>query len=241
MTRIVRDIVIIDEDKCDGCGACVPACAEGALQVVDGKARLVSELYCDGLGACLGECPRGAIRVEKREAREFDEEAARKHVESSAGPKECPVVDTTRSRPAAASAGVARPAGGTGAQEEGWKGLPNWPIQLGLVSPSSSFLHGADLLLAADCTGYSYDGFRDLTAGRVVLVACPKLDDTHAHLSKLTAILSQSTVRSITVLRMEVPCCSGLVRLASEAVRQSGRDIPIDVLVVGIGGQLMDT
>ena len=239
MTRIVRDIVIIDEDKCDGCGACVPACAEGALRIIDGKARLVSELYCDGLGACLGECPRGAIRVEKREASEFDEEAARKHVEHSAGPKECPDVDVNRSCPAV-SAEAARPAGGAGTREEGRKGLPNWPIQLGLVSPSSSFLHGADLLLAADCTGYSYDGFRDLTAGRVVLVACPKLDDTHAHLSKLTAILSQSTVNSITVLRMEVPCCSGLVRLASEAVRQSGRDVPIDVLVVGIDGQLMD-
>jgi len=238
MSRTVRDIVIIDEDKCDGCGACVPACAEGALQIVDGKARLVSELYCDGLGACLGECPRGAIRVEKREAREFDEEAARKHVERSAGPKECPVVDMNRSRPADAIAEVARPAGCAGTQGEGRKGLTNWPIQLGLISPSASFLQGAHLLIAADCTGYALGGLRDHAAERVVVIACPKLDDAQAHVDRLAGVLSESDVRSITVLRMEVPCCSGLVRIVLEALRQSGKDIPVEVVVVGIDGQV---
>lgn len=240
MDKVLRDIVVIDEDKCDGCGACVPSCAEGALRIIDGKARLVGEVYCDGLGACLGECPRGAIRVEKREAREFDEEAAREHVKTLSETRGHRIAEPARSCPSTARAeSCARPAA-TGAKQEGRTGLQNWPIQLGLVSPTAAFLQDAHLLLAADCTGYSYDGFRDLAAGRVVLVACPKLDDAHAHLSRLTAILSQSSVKRITVLRMEVPCCSGLVRIVSEAVRQSGRDIPVDVVVVGINGQLMD-
>lgn len=241
MSKTVRDIVVIDVEKCDGCGACVPSCAEGALQIIDGKARLVGEVYCDGLGACLGECPRGAIRVEKREARQFDEEAAREHVKTLAETRERPVVDAARSCPSTATAGSWPSPVSTGANHQGRTGLQNWPIQLGLVSPSAAFLQDAHLLLAADCTGYSYDGFRDLAAGRAVLVACPKLDDAHAHLSRLAAILSQSSVRRISVLRMEVPCCSGLVRIVSEAVRQSGRDIPVDVVVVGINGQLMDT
>ena len=241
MSRVLRDIVVIDEDKCDGCGACVPSCAEGALQIIDGKARLVGEVYCDGLGACLGECPRGAIRVEKREARQFDEEAAREHVKTLSGSREHRAAEAAR--PCPSSAPLEACACPTSAEVEsaGRTGLQNWPIQLGLVSPSAAFLQDAHLLMAADCTGYSYGGFRDLAAGRAVLVACPKLDDAQAHLAKLTAILTQSSVKRITVLRMEVPCCSGLVRLVSEAVRRSGRDIPVDVAVVGINGQLMDS
>ena len=238
MSRTVRDIVIIDEDKCDGCGACVPACAEGALQIVDGKARLVSELYCDGLGACLGECPRGAIRVEKREAREFDEEAARKHVERAGGPQECPTMETPGRGAPATMAEAAIQSDSTGAKQEGRTGLPNWPIQLGLLAPSAPFLHGAHLLIAADCTGYALGGLRDHAAGRVVVIACPKLDDAQAHVDRLAAIFSESDVQSITVLRMEVPCCSGLVRIVLEALRQSGKGIPVEVAVVGIDGQI---
>lgn len=229
MSRTLRDVIVIDEDKCDGCGACVPACAEGALRIIEGKARLVNEVYCDGFGACLGTCPTGALRVERREAGEFDEDAAREHVDRSEVAGTCPSGETYPSCPATATAG-------TGAGQQRRSGLQNWPIQLGLVSPTAAFLQDADLLLAADCTGYAYEGFRDLASGRVVLVACPKLDDKASRLSKLTAILSQSSVTRITVLRMDVPCCAGLVRLAFEAVRQSGKDIPVDVVVAELDG-----
>ncbi len=239
MSSVVRDIVIIDEDKCDGCGACVPSCAEGALRIVDGKARLVSEVYCDGLGACLGHCPRGAIRVEKRQAQAFDEEAARAHVTSTSGEVGCPAMGTAAQCPSVAARGPVLSTPDTGARSPETTGLPNWPIQLGLVSPSAPFLRDADLLLAADCTGYAYGGFRRLGGGRPVLVACPKLDDAEAHIAKLAAILSTSSVKSITILRMEVPCCSGLVRIAAEAVARSGKNIPVDVIVVSMDGELM--
>lgn len=232
MSRLVRDIVVIDEEKCDGCGVCVPACAEGALQIIDGKARLVSEVYCDGLGSCLGECPQGAISVERREADDFDEEAARRHVESHGGHQaESPVAELRG--PAFAVETNSR---ASRTMERHKTGLPNWPIQLGLVAPAAGFLKGADVVLAADCTGYSYAGFRDFVADRPVLIACPKLDDSASHLSKLTAILSQASVRSITVLRMEVPCCSGLLRLVMQAAHESDTDMPVHVLVVGMDG-----
>mgnify|MGYP001150403200 FL=1 len=236
---MIREVVRIDEAKCDGCGACVPACAEGALRIVDGKARLVSEVYCDGLGACLGQCPRGAITIEEREAGEFDEEAARRHVEQSSGPHRpaaqpsscCPVVETA-------------PAGHRVSQPEAVvrRAPPqsNFPIQLGLVGPAAPFLQNADIMLVADCAGYVFSGLRPLIRGRVLLIACPKLDDIDSHLEKLTAILKQSSVRSITVVRTEVPCCGGLVRLATTALARSGRDIPLDVVVVGIDGTLKE-
>ena len=239
LSKPMRDIVVIDEEKCDGCGACVPACAEGALQIVDGKVKLVSEVYCDGLAACLGECPREAIRIEKREAEQFDEQAAKAHVTGSTPGAECPAVSgRTRSCPGVAMAQGAVPPVGTESVQVAGMGLQNWPIQLGLLVPSAPFLKGAHLLIAADCTGYARGGLGDLAAGRVVIIACPKLDDAQAHIERLAAILSQADVRSITVLRMEVPCCSGLVRIVVEALRQSGKDIPVEVAVVGIDGRI---
>jgi len=235
---MVRNIIVIDEDKCDGCGACVPACTEGALQIIDGKARVVNEVYCDGFGACLGKCPRGALRIEEREAGEFDEEAAREYVDRSGVSKTLLASETFPGCPSAAAVGSSARSVGTGGRQESRTGLRNWPIQLGLVSPSAAFLQEADLLLAADCAGYAYEGFRDLASGRVVLVACPKLDDKPSRLSRLTAILSQSSVRRVTVVRMDVPCCAGLVRLASEAVGQSGKDVPVDVVVAELDGSL---
>ncbi len=237
MSKIRRKIITIDEDKCDGCGLCVPACAEGALQIIDGKAMLVSEVYCDGLGACLGECPQGAISIEEREATEFDEEAARRHVEQQAARERvagqatrCPSLAFEAAGPSAGCPGtVVR----TGAM------LSNWPIQLGLVPPAAPFLQDADLLLAADCTAYAYGGFHELTRGRVLLVACPKLDDVEAHVQKLTAMLRESTANRITVVRMEVPCCSALVRVVEEAIKRSGREIPVDVMVVGVQGEIV--
>lgn len=237
MSIVRRKIISIDEDKCDGCGVCVPACAEGALQIVDGKAKLVSEVYCDGLGACLGDCPRGAISIEEREAPEFDEEAARRHVGQQAASVRDEVAPACPSMAFSAEGPSRWP--GTVAYEGPM--LSNWPIQLGLVPPSAPFLQDGDLVIAADCTAYSYGGFHSIVDGRVLLIACPKLDNAEAHLEKLSEILRQSAVRHITVLRMEVPCCSALVRIVEEAVKHSGRAVPVDVVVIGVKGDVLSS
>ncbi|TET12971.1 MAG: 4Fe-4S ferredoxin [Dehalococcoidia bacterium] len=255
-TKVLRKIVKIDEEKCDGCGVCVPACAEGALQIVDGKAKLVSEIYCDGLGACLGECPQGAITIEEREANEFDEEAVEHHLHQQERIEEelpcgCPSATVTQFEKekvpfGCPSARVTRfdTVEGTGvapvdaASQRSM--LSHWPVQLTLVPPRAPFLQGADLVLAADCVPFAYAGFhRDFLRDHALLVACPKLDDFQAHLSKLTEILRQSQVKSLTVVHMEVPCCSGLVHMAREAIRASGKEVPFREVTIGIRGDLM--
>jgi len=238
MTKIRRKVIKIDEEKCDGCGVCVPACVEGALQIIDGKAKLVSETYCDGLGACLGECPQGAITIEEREAEDFDEEAAKNHLELKRHaevklPCVCPSTTVTQfEKPEA-----------TGVTLESevchQSMLGHWPVQLTLVPPTASFLQGADLLLVADCVPFAYAGLHDdFLKDHAVLVACPKLDDFQAHQVKLTEILRQSQVNSIIVLHMEVPCCSGLVHMAKQAIYLSGKDIPLEDVTIGIRGEL---
>jgi len=234
-TKVLRKVVRINEEKCSGCGVCIPACAEGALQIVDGKATLVSDKYCDGLGACLGECPEGAITIEEREADGFDETAVRHHVEQHSHAEEtlpcgCPSASETR----LARRPVETDSTGTIYQESM---LGNWPVQLTLVTPGAAFLQGADVVLAADCVPFAYPGFhRDFLKDHALLVACPKLDDFEAHLAKLTEILRRSKVQSITVVRMEVPCCSGLTHMAEEAIRLSGKKIPLSEFVIGIQG-----
>ena len=223
--KVLRKVVRIDEEKCTGCGICIPACAEGALRIVDGKARLVSDKYCDGLGACLGECPEGAITVEEREAEDFDEIAVKHHLGQHSHAKEtlpcgCPSTSVMRLDRRDTETGCP----GTSPQESM---LGNWPVQLTLVPPGAPFLQGADVVLAADCVPCAYPEFhRDFLKDHALLVACPKLDDFEAHLSKLTEVLRRSAVKSVSVLRMEVPCCSGLTHMAQEAVRGSGRKIP---------------
>jgi NAD-dependent dihydropyrimidine dehydrogenase PreA subunit len=228
MTTAKRKIVKIDEEKCDGCGACVPACAEGALQIIDGKARLVSEKYCDGLGACLGECPQGAITIEEREVEEFDEKATKERL-----PCGCPSTMTTqfeRHKSADIDLEHVPPRQSM---------LSHWPVQLALVPPDAPFLQEADLVLAADCVPFAYAGFhQDFLTGHALLVACPKLDDFQAHLKKLTEVLRHSPVKSLTVVHMEVPCCSGLVHMAQQAIRLSGKDIPFKEVIIGIKGDL---
>jgi len=237
MTTTSRKIVRIDEEKCNGCGACVPACAEGALQIIDGKAKLISEEYCDGLGACLGECPQGAITIEERAAEEFDEEAVKHHQEEPHTEEElpcgCSSATVTRFERLGAT-GVA-----PGAETPQPSLLGHWPVQLTLVPPTAPFLQGTDLVLAADCVPFAYAGFhQDFLRNRSLLVACPKLDDFQAHLRKLTDILRQSQVKSLTVVHMEVPCCSGLVHMAKQAVQLSGKNIPCKEVTVGIKGEL---
>ena len=236
ITKMKRKIIKIDEEKCDGCGACVPACAEGALQIVGSKAKLLSEQYCDGLGACLGECPQGAITIEEREAWEFDEEAVRHHMEGKQHAAEtlpcgCPSATVTQfDTPEAATVA---PEDATPHQSM----LGHWPIQLTLVPPSAPFLQGADVVLAADCVPFTYAGFhQDFLRGHALLVACPKLDDFQAHQIKLTDILSHSQVKSLTVVHMEVHCCSGLAHMAKQAIQSSGKDIPFKEVTIGIKG-----
>jgi Pyruvate/2-oxoacid:ferredoxin oxidoreductase delta subunit len=234
-TKLLRKIVKIDEEKCNGCGVCVPACVEGAIQIIDGKARLVSERYCDGLGACLGECPQGAITIEEREAEEFDESAVEHHLHSEnhtqvtdALPCGCPSVTVSQFERQTTS----------GNFEVGIESrLGHWPVQLTLVPPSVPFLKGADLLLAADCVPFAYAGFhQDFLADHALVVACPKLDDFEAHLNKLTQILRQSEPRSLTVVHMEVPCCFGLVHMAKQAISASGKNIPFKEITIGVKG-----
>src|SRR4030042_6682497 len=207
--RITRKIVKIDEEKCNGCGACETKCAEGALKIIDGKARLVSEVYCDGLGACLGECPVGAIIIEERPAEEFDAEAVERHLNDTEHDEEklacgCPGAQVREL--AEQMQAISETAG------EQPSTLRNWPVQLTLVPPKAPFLKGADVLLAAHCAAFAYGGFhRDFIKDHALLIACPKLDDVEAHLEKLTQIVAQSGLRSLTVARMEVPCCGGLV------------------------------
>jgi len=238
-TRILRKIVKIDEDKCNGCGACIISCAEGALQIIDGKARLISEKYCDGLGACLGKCPQDAISVVDGEAAEFDEEATRLHLQEKKSaaqveeksPCSCPSAIVQHLEPKGAGE-----AGGTAHQPSR---LSHWPVQLTLVPPHAPFLQGADVLLAADCVPCAYADFhRDFLEDHALLVACPKLDDFSAHLRKLTEILRNSDIKTITVVHMEVPCCSGLVHMAKQAIRESGKDIPLKEITIGVQGEV---
>lgn len=234
-----RDIILIDDAKCDGCGQCVTACAEGALAVIDGKARLVSEVYCDGLGACLGHCPQGAITVVKRDAPAFDQVAVDRHLAqhrpaiSIAAPGHahghaCPGAQARAIRPAATPAPATAPAASS---------LGHWPIQLALLNPGAPYLLGADLLLTAQCVPPVVPDFdRRWLAGRVLALACPKLDDLNRHVGKLTAILTQSPPASLTVLRMSVPCCGGLAWAAQQAVEASGWSGRLAVVTIPVPG-----
>jgi Fe-S-cluster-containing hydrogenase component 2 len=236
---MIRNIVRIDEDKCNGCGLCVPACAEGAIQIVDGKARLVADNLCDGLGACLGDCPRDAITIEQRDTDAFDEEEVKKvqatqaagiAAKSAHGHGGCP-----SSRLMKLDSKEAKPA------EEGasrQSRLGNWPVQLNLVPPTAPFLAEADLLLAADCAPFAYADFhRDFLNDRTLVIGCPKLDDGQAYLDKLTRMLQENDIKSLTVVRMEVPCCSGLVTIAQQALAASGKQIPFETVTIGIKGE----
>jgi len=235
VTKTMRKIVKIDEDKCTGCGDCIISCAEGALEIIDGKAKLISEKYCDGLGNCL-DCPQGAISIEEREAEDFDEEAVEQHLnvkdEEEKLPCGCPSSTVTQFEKTAKSAPV--PEVTSEARESR---LGHWPVQLTLVPPTAPFLKDADVVLAADCTPFAYGGFHeDFLGDNALLVACPKLDDFQAHQEKLTEVLKQSGLKSLTVVRMEVPCCAGLVAMAKQAILASGNVVPFREIVIGVKG-----
>lgn len=239
VTRTTRKIVKIDEEKCNGCGNCIIACAEGALEIIDGKAKLVSEKYCDGLGNCL-DCPQGAISIEERAAEEFDEMAVEKHLKEKEGEETLACgcssdTVTTFDKSEERAAAVPR-----APHEAVPSRLGHWPVQLTLVPPDALFLQGADLVLAADCVPFSYAAFHDDFLGdNALLVACPKLDDFKAHQEKLNEVLRKSDIKSLTAVHMEVPCCSGLVHMAKQAILASGKDIPLADITVGVHGELI--
>lgn len=234
-----RNVITIDEDRCDGCGQCVNACAEGAIKVIDGKARLVSETYCDGLGACLGECPQDAITLEEREAAEFDEEAVRQRLGGEpATPPSCPG-SAARTIERCEILGMK---GEPGATADIPSRLGNWPVQLQLVPARAPYFENADLVIAADCAPFAFADFhRRFLEGKVLLIGCPKLDSAEFYRKKFAQIFIQNEIRSIEVAYMEVPCCFGLVHLVHEALKESGKQIPLTLTKVGISGDILET
>jgi len=236
----VRKIVKIDESKCDGCGQCIISCAEGALTIIDGKARMVKDSYCDGLGACLGTCPQDAITIEEREAEPFDEEAVNRHLaEANAQPPVLPVLEC------GCPGSAVRQLECAPASEPAATGCPSrlghWPVQLALVPPDAPFLKNADLLLAADCVPFAMADFHArFLHGRSVVVGCPKLDDPQKHVERLANILERSSVRSLTILHMEVPCCTGLCGIAKRAMATAGRVVSVREVTVGVDGRCVE-
>jgi len=236
-----RPVVMIDEGRCNGCGQCATACTEGAIEIVNGKARLVSESYCDGLGACLGECPQGAIAIEEREAKAFDAEAVEEHLARRRG-------QVAEQALACGCPGTASQALGGAAYEAEESGQPapsrlgNWPVQLMLVPSDAPYLQGARLVISADCVPVALADFhRRFLGGRALLLGCPKLDDAGYYREKLAAILGPNDVESVEVVYMEVPCCFGLVRLVQQAIADSGKTIPLTLAKIGIRGEVRET
>ncbi|MCX6985048.1 MAG: 4Fe-4S binding protein [Lentisphaerae bacterium] len=248
-----RKIVNIDEGKCNGCGLCVSACAEGAIQIVNGKARLVSDIYCDGLGACLGECPQGAITIEEREAPSFDEKATHKHLENIAEKLKkgkqphpgCPgmAVMSFNNKSKSSSTASQKTERSRHRQDSCVplkSELSQWPVQMHLAPPVAPYWDNADLLICADCVPFAFPNFHsELLKGKKLLIACPKLDDTDPYLEKLTTLFKENNIKSITVARMEVPCCGGIVMVARKALQDSGREIPFSTVIVSIRGEIL--
>lgn len=239
--KVMRKIINIDEEKCNGCGQCVEACHEGAIQMIDGKAKLVRDDYCDGLGDCIGECPQDAITFEERMAEPFDEEAveqqmAEEEIQDDDNTLECGCPGTAvqelegedhESTEASASIGPSQ--------------LRNWPVQIHLVPPSAEYLEGADLLIAADCTAFAIPDFHErYLRGRVALVGCPKLDDIERYRQKLADIFANNDIRSLEVLRMQVPCCGGLPEVVRQALEDAGAAIPAGATTISSQGEKLD-
>ncbi|MCK4547198.1 MAG: 4Fe-4S binding protein [Candidatus Eisenbacteria sp.] len=263
---MLRKIIRIDEEKCTGCGDCIPNCPEGALQVIDGKARLVSDLFCDGLGACIGHCPEDAITIEEREAEEYDEDRVMENIVKAGANTikahldhlkehgetdflneairylkahgiESPYEEVAPARQPDPSIGCSSCPGAAPRRQSR---LGQWPVQIMLVPPAAAYFKDADLLLAADCVPFAYPEFHeDFLSGKIVLVGCPKLDDAQFYVEKITEILKQNDFRSLTVVHMEVPCCTGTVRIAQAALGASGKEIPAKAVQIGIKGDIL--
>jgi len=265
-----RKIIRVDEEKCDGCGLCVSGCPEGALQIIEGKARLVGDIYCDGLGACIGNCPQGAISVVEREAEKYDE---REVMENIVRQGRGTIIAHLRHLYNHAETGYLKEAldflkeRGIEVREEEYileemdalpvfdtvtgtdgvtvtpsRGLSNWPVQLHLISPFSPHFKGADILLAADCTAYAFPGFHEKFLGdKRLVIACPKLDSgIDRYVEKLASLGNDAGIKSMTILIMEVPCCRGLVGLVERALRMINGEVPVEVVIISTRGQILD-
>ena len=246
---IRRKIVKIDEDKCNGCGICVPSCAEGAIRIIGGKARLVSETYCDGLGACLGECPTDAITIEEREAEQFDQASVEQHLAGLELEKEGePALHGNGFQGCPGS--LSRMLAGRDSADDNQDDLEpmtvksrlgNWPVQLKLAPLSAPYFNNAKLLISADCVPFARADFhREFLAGKTALIGCPKLDNSTLYRQKLAEIFMRNRISSIDVLIMEVPCCFGLAGVVEAAVKDSGKEIPVTYTTVGISGEVLD-
>ncbi|NLI93177.1 MAG: 4Fe-4S binding protein [Peptococcaceae bacterium] len=251
---MIRKIVEIDQEKCNGCGLCIDACHEGALQLVNGKAVLLSDEYCDGLGDCLPECPTDAIRITEREAVDYNEELVKSKQQAK---KETAMKQERRTVPESPRAHAGCSCPGTRSavikpdtqvaktaerdMTERPSELRQWPIQLNLINPQASYLQGADLLIAADCTAYAYASFHErFMKDRITLIGCPKLDDNDYYTEKIAEILQRNHPRSIKVVRMDVPCCGGIVRAVKEAMLKSGIIVPYSEVTVNSQGQIIN-
>ncbi len=233
-----RKVVRIDGEKCNGCGLCIPNCAEGALQIVDGKAKLMSDKFCDGLGACLGHCPQDAITIVERDAEDFDEKAVEVHLHKKQETQSQPVLTGCPSS-RAIDFSVPEPKREGSSATRSVAMLSQWPVQLKLVPINAPYFQNADLLVVADCVPFAYSNFhQDFLKGKRVVAGCPKLDDIQYYKEKLTEIFKTNSIKSITVPYMEVPCCFGLVKATEDAIAASGKKIPFKKVKIGIRGEI---
>lgn len=251
----VRKIIKIDEEKCNGCGLCVPNCAEGALQIINGKAKVVKDSFCDGLGACLGHCPQDALEIIERDADDFDEEEAMKHVKNQKneehhghhghhehhghmhGQGGCPGSRMRMLGKDEGNEGKKTSVSTDDVEIKIKSQLRQWPVQLSLVPVNAPWFDNADVLVTADCVPFAHPNYHlELLKGKVVLIGCPKLDDVDFYKDKLTQIFESNDIKSVTVAHMEVPCCSGIVRAVDLALKSAGRQIPVTKVRVGING-----
>lgn len=248
-----RKIIKIDEELCDGCGLCVPDCAEGSLEIIDGKAKLVADKLCDGLGACLGSCPTGALKIIEREADDFDEEAVENYLADKAKKEAQPAMDCgcpsthikTFAAPspcASANKPVLQQRGGTpGAGSATDSLLSHWPIQIRLIPPHAPFLKGADVLVAADCTAVSTADFQQkYLGGKVVMMGCPKFDDAQSYIDRFAEIIDTCELNSITILIMEVPCCSAMNAIIKKALEKASKTVPVEQITISTRGQELE-
>ncbi len=239
--KTFRKIIEIDEKLCDGCGLCMAGCAEGALEIADGKAKVISDNLCDGLGACIGECPAGALRIVEKNAEEFDEQAVKKHLvqtgDDPALPCGCPSTQIENFK-------TGRPCAGEAASlfsnNAGKSALMHWPVKIRLVPADAPFLKGADLLVMADCVPVACPSVhKGILNEKAVMIGCPKFDDAKEHAEKFADIFSQADISSVTCAAMEVPCCSALPGIIKEGMEKSGKNIPIKEIIVGKRGEIL--
>lgn len=248
--KINRKIIKIDEELCTGCGNCVVACAEGALEIIDGKAKVINEIFCDGLGACMGDCAEGALEIIEREALEFDEEAVEEHLEAMKHREEIEVeqvkqIVAEHSHQCNCPSAQTMVFDETETQTEVTGKVPSalrqWPVQMHLINPRAPYYQGADVLLSADCVGFSYGDFhRDFLKHKSIAIACPKLDQgREIYINKIKSLIDDAKINTLTVAIMDVPCCSGLLALAQEGAKQATRKVPIKYTVVSVQGEIL--